>query len=73
MQNGTWALTGLLTLGVLINPASPSGWERLLRAPLAAVLATLSVIVARSRPHTQNPGKTRDDVSRSCFARPEPH
>jgi hypothetical protein len=46
---GTWALTGLLTLGVLINLASASDWERLLQAPLAAVLAALCLIVARTR------------------------
>ena len=46
---GAWALTGLLTLGTLINLASPSGWERLLQAPLAAVLAALCLIVARTR------------------------
>jgi hypothetical protein len=58
---GTWALTGILSLGALINLASPSGWERLLQAPFAAVLAALCLIVARSRPHTttspQNQGR----------------
>jgi hypothetical protein len=52
---GTWALTGLLSLGVLINLASPSGWERLLQAPIAAALATLCLIVARSRPQPTEP------------------
>jgi len=47
---GTRALTGLLTLGTLINLASPSGWEHFLQAPLAAILATLCLLVARSRP-----------------------
>ena len=49
-RTGTWVLTGLLTLGTLINLASPSGWERLLQAPLAAILAALCLIVARRRP-----------------------
>jgi len=52
---GTWALTGLLSLGVLINLASSSGWERLLQAPIAAALATLCLIVARSRPQPTDP------------------
>jgi hypothetical protein len=62
---GTWALTGLLSLGVLINLASSSGWERLLQAPIAAALATLCLIVARSHPQPTDPHKTRDDASPS--------
>ena len=54
---GTWALTGLLTLGTLINLASPSGWERLLQAPFAAILATLCLTVARSRPQPTSPAE----------------
>jgi hypothetical protein len=45
---GTWALAVLLTLGVLMNLASPSPWERYLQAPIAAVMAALCFRVARS-------------------------
>src|SRR6516225_6799871 len=45
---GTWALAILLTLGVLMNLASPSDWERYLQAPIAAVMAALCFRVARS-------------------------
>ena len=44
---GTWVLVGLLSLGVLMNLASSSDWERFLQAPLAAVLAVLCLVVAR--------------------------
>ena len=54
---GTWALTGLLSLGVLLNLASPSGWERFLQAPIAALLAALCLIVARGRPQAADPAE----------------
>ena len=54
-RTGTWVLTGLLSLGVLLNLASPSGWERFLQAPVTAILATLCLIVARSRPQHTDP------------------
>ena len=38
----------LLTLGVLMNLASSSDWERYLQAPIAAVMAALCFRVARS-------------------------
>jgi hypothetical protein len=44
---GTWVLVGLLSLGVLMNLASSSDWERFLQAPFAAVLAALCLVVAR--------------------------
>ena len=44
---GTWVLVGLLSLGVLMNLASSSDWERFLQAPIAAVLAALCLVVAR--------------------------
>jgi hypothetical protein len=56
---GTWVLIGLLSLGVLMNLASPSGWERYLQAPIAAILATLCLIVARSRPQPADPAENR--------------
>jgi hypothetical protein len=52
---GTWVLTGLLSLGVLLNLASPSGWERYLQAPITAIMATLCLIVARSRAQPTDP------------------
>jgi hypothetical protein len=44
---------------VLLNLASPSGWERFLQAPIAALLATLCLIVARSRSHAVDPARDR--------------
>ena len=46
-RTGTWVLVGLLSLGVLMNLASSSDWERFLQAPIAAVLAALCLVVAR--------------------------
>ena len=57
---GTWVLTGLLSLGVLLNLASPSGWERFLQAPITAILAVLCLIVARSRPQAADPAEDQD-------------
>jgi hypothetical protein len=45
---GTWLLAVLLTLGVLMNIASASDWERFLQAPIAAIMATLCFHLARS-------------------------
>jgi len=56
---GTWVLTGLLSLGVLVNLASPSGWERYLQAPITAILAILCLIVARSRPQPTDPAENQ--------------
>lgn len=47
-RTGTWALAVLLTLGVVLNLASSSDWERYLQAPIAAVMAALCFRVARS-------------------------
>ncbi|ONI92008.1 hypothetical protein ALI22I_06085 [Saccharothrix sp. ALI-22-I] len=44
---GTWVLVGLLTVGMLMNLASPSPWERYGWAPVIAVLAALCLAVAR--------------------------
>ncbi len=44
---GTWILVGLLPLGALMNFASSSRWERYLWGPLALILATLMLVVAR--------------------------
>lgn len=46
-RTGTWLLVGLLGLGVVMNLASRSPWERCLQAPIAATLAALCVGVAR--------------------------
>jgi hypothetical protein len=45
---GTWVVVGLLSLGVLMNLASSSSWKRFLQAPVAAVLAVICLMVARS-------------------------
>lgn len=54
---GTWVLTGLLGLGVLMNLASSSDWERFLQAPGAAILATLCLVAARSHPQATDPAQ----------------
>jgi hypothetical protein len=43
---GTWVLFGFLLLGTLMNLASRSRLERLIQAPIAAVLAILCLLVA---------------------------
>ncbi len=43
---GTWILVGLLPVGALMNIASSSPWERYLWAPLALILALLTLVVA---------------------------
>jgi hypothetical protein len=45
---GTWVLFGLLVVGTLMNLASRSRPERLIQTPIAAVLATLCLLVALS-------------------------
>jgi len=55
---GTWMLTGLLALGTFVNLASPGGWERFLLAPITATLATLCLIIARSRPRATDTAET---------------
>ena len=71
-RGGTWVLTGLLSLGVLLNLASPSSWERFLQAPITAILATLCLIVARSRPRAANPAEDQEPREPSP-ARPGPN
>ena len=56
---GTWGLVALLGLGVLMNLASPSRWERLLMTPFAATLLALCLIVARSRTETDEQPQPR--------------
>ena len=46
-RRGTWVLVVILTLGTLMNLASPSAWERYLQAPIAGVMAVLCLVVAR--------------------------
>jgi hypothetical protein len=45
---GTWILVVLLTVGAIMNFASSSRWERFLWAPLALLLALLTLVVALS-------------------------
>jgi hypothetical protein len=47
---GTWVVVGLLSIGVLMNVASSSRWERYLWGPLALILAVLTLVVALSGP-----------------------
>jgi hypothetical protein len=72
-RTGTWVLTGLLSLGVLLNLSSPSAWERYLQAPIAAALATLCLIVARSHPQPADPAeKPVTTLPLACPARARP-
>jgi hypothetical protein len=43
---GTWVLFGMLLLGTLMNLASRSRLERLIQAPVAAILSILCLLVA---------------------------
>lgn len=45
---GTWSLVVLLVIGVIMNAASSSPWERFLWAPLAIVLVVLCYVIAGS-------------------------
>ncbi|WP_328414683.1 hypothetical protein OG470_20850 [Micromonospora sp. NBC_00389] len=45
---GTWVLFGLLLLGVLMNVASSSAWERYFWGPYALILAGLCSLAANS-------------------------
>jgi hypothetical protein len=47
-RSGTWFLVGLLAVGTLMNAASSSRWERLVWAPVSAILALLTWMVATS-------------------------
>jgi hypothetical protein len=52
---GTWVLVGLLFVGVVMNIASSSPWERFIGAPVALILGVLCLIVARSEPVSSEP------------------
>jgi hypothetical protein len=43
---GTWILVGVLTLGAILNFASPSNWERFIWGPIALILAGLCLLLA---------------------------
>jgi hypothetical protein len=60
---GTWVLVGLLSLGVLMNLASSSDWERFLQAPIAAVLAALCLVVARGPSWAAGAATARETAS----------
>ena len=45
---GTWVFVGLLALGTVMNAASSSRWERFVWAPVSAILAVLTWVVATS-------------------------
>lgn len=46
---GTWALVVILALGVLMNLASSSAWERFGWAPFTLFLAMATFVIARGR------------------------
>jgi hypothetical protein len=62
-HTGTWVLVGLLSLGVLMNLASSSDWERFLQAPIAAVLAALCLVVARGPSGAAGPATDPDTAA----------
>jgi hypothetical protein len=45
---GTWLFVGLLAVGTLMNAASSSRWERSVWAPVSAILALVTSVVATS-------------------------
>jgi hypothetical protein len=45
---GSWLFVGLLVVGTVMNAASSSRWERFIWAPVSAVLAVATFIVATS-------------------------
>jgi hypothetical protein len=64
---GTWGLAVIFAVAALMNLASESRWENYLMAPVALVLATLCVIVARAP--TGDRARTPDRPS-ATVARP---
>jgi hypothetical protein len=58
---GTWILVGVLSLGALMNLASPSSWERFLWGPVALILAVLCLVLARGTTPAPRPGIDRRD------------
>jgi hypothetical protein len=49
VRRGTWILVGVSVLAALMNLASPSNWERFVWGPVALILATLCLVVARGQ------------------------
>jgi hypothetical protein len=56
---GTWVLVAILPLGVLMNLASSSPWERFGWAPFTFLLALATFVVARGRTGDQPPASVR--------------
>lgn len=48
LQRGTWVLVALTLIGVVMNVASSSPWERFMWAPITLALAGLCFVVARA-------------------------
>lgn len=48
VRAATWTLTAALVLGALVNVGAPTAWERWGNGSIAAVLALLALVVARS-------------------------
>jgi hypothetical protein len=63
---GTWTLAGIMGMSTLMNLASQSRWENYLLAPVALILATLCVVIARTRGPVALPPASR----RQTFAGP---
>ena len=61
---GTWVIVVLLGVGVLINVASSSPWERYGWAPFTLVLFVLSVLLVRGEsPHPQARGSSPQQLA----------
>jgi putative copper export protein len=56
-RGGTWFLIVLLVLGLIMNLASSSGWERFGWAPFGLILVVLCLVVARGG--SKEPGSDR--------------
>ena len=55
---GLWVVVGFLGVGVLMNFASSSPWERFGWGPYTLIMFVLSVVLARSASVSDRPGKT---------------
>jgi hypothetical protein len=54
-RRATWGLAILFAVGVLMNLASQSSWERFLQAPIALAMSVCCAVVAREKtvpPHS---------------------
>lgn len=61
---GTWTLGALMSLGALVNFASPGDWERFGWGPFALILGILCVVVRAVGARTQLEDRDRRDLLR---------